>query len=128
MSEPNTPNVTQQHPTRNAIIESGGFQYLYLGSYHDHAKSKGIEPQDLIDSGAGMVMGYDPTSPDYMYVRAVYCYQGKYHYVPSSFSSVGTLDPQRAWKVLVPSLGYSVMTMSREICATECPGYLDVFA
>jgi len=73
MSKSKEPCVTTQHPARNAIIETEGFQYLYLGSYHDHAKSKNLDPNDLVEAGAGMILGYDPKSPDYMYVRAVFC-------------------------------------------------------
>lgn len=52
-------------------------------------------------------------------------YNGRYYYVPSSFSDEGTLDPDREWKLLEKKPSYEISTLTRKKCEEICPGYLD---
>jgi len=60
-----------------------------------------------------------------MFVKAVHMYNGRYYYVPSSFSDEGTLDPDREWKLLEKKPSYEISTLTRKKCEEICPGYLD---
>ena len=73
------------HPPLNSIIFCDNFHYIYLGSYHQ--KNQGSK--SLVDAGAGMMMQYDSDDPDYLYVKAVFLYDGKYYLIPST-SVLGT--------------------------------------
>lgn len=113
------------HPNLYSIIESDGFAYLYIGSMHSHATLNRIKEGDMIDSGGGSVTSYDPSDPNYMYVRACHGYKGKYWLIPSTFSMIGTLDPKTDWKIISPKLGYEIKELDYATCAAICPGYLD---
>jgi len=72
-----------------------------------------------------MVSDYDKRSPNYLYVQAVYPHEGRFYFIPSSFSMIGTLDPERPWTLHTEKLSYSIATLPEKICKKECPGYLD---
>ena len=79
------------HPPVNSIIRCEDFHYLYVGSYHQLNQA----PKSLVNGGAGMMTHYDPDDPDYLYVKAVFLDNGKFYFIPSTFSDLGTLDPKK---------------------------------
>lgn len=106
------------HPSVDSIIQCGAFFYHYLGSYHQSH-----------DQYSKMLMyDYDPNSPNYMFVRAVYKHtDGQFYYIPSVFSNIGTLNPSKSW-TFVQRVDSPIHTLEIEICKKECAGYLDLFS
>ncbi len=95
------------HPALYSIIQEEGseFHYIYIGSYYYEDGEEDV---------------------NYMLVRAVYYYGGKYYTIPSSFSSNGIFSPTRSWKLISgPVNPKSIKDLPLSICQNECPGFLD---
>lgn len=114
-----------KHPPKGAIIKCDGFCYVYIDSYHEHAKESGIDVGDRIEAGGMWVVEYDKTSPDYMYAKAVFEYEKKYYYIPSMFSEIGTINPSSRWDLVEQKINYQIVYLDTKICRKICPGYLD---
>jgi hypothetical protein len=128
------PVVAPGHPNFGSIIrtdESVEYDYLYIGCYHDPLTLRvcmsGDQKTAMIISDACpmFVVEYDPESVNYMVVRSVFKHAGKYHYIPGSFSLMGTMDPNQKWTLVEQAKPHSIGTLSYNICEKICPGFLD---
>jgi hypothetical protein len=102
-------------PKVGTIIQCGGFDYHYLGSYHD------------MSDEISKYLAYDQLAPNYFVVKAVYLHNGEYYYIPSIFSNMGTLNPPYVWELKKTNPG-DIKTLDMETCKKVCPGYLDIFS
>ena|SRR5438132_570888 len=111
------------HPEPNTIILCEGFYYVYLGVLNSPNalrlhNAQGADIIGVFGDGDGCL------DRQYIYVRAVHPVDGKYHFIPSSFSDIGTLDVSRRWIVVQKNVR-AIPTLSAKQCRKICPGYLD---
>lgn len=115
-------SLTPFHAHRT-VIRNNGFEYLFVGFHHDYAKLVGLLNGDVISDGMGAVE-YMSSDKNYMRVKAIYNHNGKYYYIPGTFSMMGTLDPNSKCQIVISNLDYVVETLDSKVCQKVCPGYL----
>lgn len=112
-------------PPESSIIEHFGFNYKCIDFYHEYAERCSIEEGEPIEVSGAFVIDYDKSAPNYIYVRAVFRYDDRWYYIPSTFSEIGTIDPSSEWKIIDNNVNYSISYLDKNICKKVCPGYLD---
>lgn len=115
----------QQKLVVGCIIKIDAFEYVYFGTIRDFAKRHGLQKNGMVPSGYGE-FEYDPKSDssNHLQVRAVYKYEGKHYYIPSSFSFLGDVSPKRRYEFISKPMN-DITELDREICEKVCPGFLD---
>lgn len=114
----------EKKPKKGDIIECEDFTYLVTDYYHEYAKRVGIKKGNPIHAGGSWETEYDENDPDYAYVRACVFYKGDYYFIPSFFSSKGTMDMEgRTYKTLKTGVA-TLPTLDLKTCKENWPGYL----
>jgi len=67
---------------------------------------------------------FDMEEENYMCVKTVILYKGKYWFIPSSVSFTGTLSTKRKFLIIHPKYP-TPQILDRKICMEICPGWLD---
>lgn len=108
------------------IIKKDNFCYHYLGTIGERERAFGTKYGETI-ADERYCFEFTKENENYLLVKAVFLYQGKYYYIPATFSLLGTIQPSDKVTCVCPDFfpPGKFPTLAEDICLQVCPGYLD---